>query len=184
MPLRQQGQQYLLCDAKAALSAEAARTLGCYTAADALALHFDSRIKGAGRWLYSNALSGMCLLELYHVLPEDSRLLRSIHLGLLILFLAAWAFAFLLYFLVGWQKWQDKHQDYRALAEGLRVQFFWRLAGLSDAGENHYLQRQGNELALIRHAIDALQLDRSAAPPNLAFVKTCWVSGQKKDFDA
>lgn len=34
---------------------------------------------------------------------------------------------------------QNKFQDYRALAEGLRVQFFWRLGGLTDSVGDHYL---------------------------------------------
>jgi len=38
--------------------------------------------------------------------------------------------------------YQNKFQDYRGLAEGLRIQFFWRLAGLNECVADHYLGRQ------------------------------------------
>lgn len=48
---------------------------------------------------------------------------------------------------------QNKFQDYRALAEGLRVQFFWRLGGLTDSVGDHYLLKQKGELDWIRQAL-------------------------------
>jgi hypothetical protein len=50
-------------------------------------------------------------------------------------------------------EYQNKYQDYRALAEGLRVQTFWRLGGLSDEANDHYLGKQRGELAWIQNAI-------------------------------
>ena len=54
---------------------------------------------------------------------------------------------------------QEKGQDYRALAEGLRVQIFWCLAGLGQSVPANYLQRQRSELDWVRAAI------REAAAP-------------------
>lgn len=56
------------------------------------------------------------------------------------------------------KKYQTKYQDYRTVAEGLRVQFFWCLASLSLKHFNlsvadHYLRKQKSELDWIRHAI-------------------------------
>lgn len=51
------------------------------------------------------------------------------------------------------QEFQTKYQDYRALAEGLRVQIFWRVAGLREDVSDHYLGKQRGELNWIRHAI-------------------------------
>ena len=46
------------------------------------------------------------------------------------------------YTLYLWAKWwgdyDNKYFDYRALAEGLRVQIFWRIAGLRDSVADHY----------------------------------------------
>jgi hypothetical protein len=48
--------------------------------------------------------------------------------------------------------YQNKFQDYRGLAEGLRIQFFWRLAGLDECVADHYLGRHRWELEWIRNA--------------------------------
>jgi len=48
--------------------------------------------------------------------------------------------------------YQNRYQDYRGLAEGLRVQFFWRLAGVDECVADHYLGRHRYELQWIRNA--------------------------------
>ena len=58
---------------------------------------------------------------------------------------------------------QNKHQDYRALAEGLRVQLFWRLAGLPDSVADHYLRKQRSELTWIRNAIQVWRISADHA---------------------
>ena len=60
---------------------------------------------------------------------------------------------------------QEKGQDYRALAEGLRVQMFWCLAGLGQSVPANYLQRQRSELDWVRAAIR-----EAAAPYDLSLI--------------
>ncbi len=48
---------------------------------------------------------------------------------------------------------QKRYQDYRTLCEGLRVQFYWRLAGLTDSVGDYYLTRQKNELDWIHSSV-------------------------------
>ncbi len=48
--------------------------------------------------------------------------------------------------------YQNKYQDCRGLAEGLRVQFFWRMAGVDECVADHYLGRHRRELQWIRNA--------------------------------
>jgi hypothetical protein len=50
-------------------------------------------------------------------------------------------------------EFQNKFQDYRAVAEGLRVLFYWRLAGMSHSASDYYLRKQKNELEWIRDCI-------------------------------
>ena len=80
-----------------------------------------------------------------------------------------------------WQSRRDvqgRYLDYRALAEGLRVQFYWRLAGLPDSASSSYLRKQLDELRWIREALRAA----AALPPprtehpDLALKH--WVGGQ------
>lgn len=80
-----------------------------------------------------------------------------------------------------WQKRLDAHGrylDYRALAEALRVQFYWRLAGLSDSAAASYLRKQLDELRWIR---DALRGANALPPPTQSradLVQRYWVGGQ------
>src|SRR5206468_751545 len=60
---------------------------------------------------------------------------------------------------------QPRFLDYRALAEGLRVQFYWRLSGLTDSAADHYLRRQKGELDWIRAALRAGDILDGVAVP-------------------
>ncbi len=62
------------------------------------------------------------------------------------------AIAMLIYRRAKRRDYQNRYQDYRGLAEGLRVQFFWRLAGVDECVADHYLGRHRHELQWIRNA--------------------------------
>lgn len=51
---------------------------------------------------------------------------------------------------------EDYRFDFRALAEGVRVQVYWAAAGLAQSVPANYMQRQRNEMVWIRRAITAL----------------------------
>lgn len=87
---------------------------------------------------------------------------------------------------------KSKHLDYRALAEGMRIQFIWRLAGLEDDVADHYLYKQCCELTWIRVAIRAWNLpfgrDRvpypvslEAVPPkHICLIRDRWMRAQQE----
>ncbi len=54
--------------------------------------------------------------------------------------------------------YQSKYLDYRALAEGVRVQFFWCLAGIPDSVALHYLRKQKSDLDWIRNSMRVANL--------------------------
>ena len=58
-----------------------------------------------------------------------------------------------LYFLTRWHGSSQQVPGLPRLAEGLRVQFFWWLAGIHDSVADHYLRKQRGELDWIRQAI-------------------------------
>lgn len=66
--------------------------------------------------------------------------------------------AYIWYYRASRGHYQNKYLDYRALAEGLRVQFFWRLAGVPDTVATHYLRKQRSELDWIRNSIRVANL--------------------------
>jgi hypothetical protein len=49
--------------------------------------------------------------------------------------------------------YEERYQDYRALAEGLRVMHHWRVAGITDSVADYYLRKQKSELDWIRDSI-------------------------------
>jgi len=96
-------------------------------------------------------------------------------------------------FTLMWYEWKskrrDRHEDYRALAEALRVQFFWMAAGLRDMAAEQY--QQAGETVWVRDAMSECGLydgivDRSPAgkvdrASRLRLAHT-WVAGQAKYF--
>lgn len=91
-------------------------------------------------------------------------------------------YLFLLFFLIGIginsvanrREWHRQYIDYRALAEGLRVQSYWRRAGIVDINRpsfahDNFLQKQDVELGWIRNVMRAVSLDGMLQPlnPNL-----------------
>ena len=90
---------------------------------------------------------------------------------------------------------QNKFQDYRALAEGLRVQFYWRLVGLGDCVEDHYLSLQRGDLDWIRIALrnwglldgrSEAQNDVVTSPgpyDSMPFALEHWIKSQRRFFN-
>lgn len=86
-------------------------------------------------------------------------------------------YLFLLFFLCGVlvnaiakrREWHRQYIDYRALAEGLRVQSYWRRAGIVDIERpafvhDNFLQKQDVELGWIRNAMRAASLEGLLKP--------------------
>ena len=80
-------------------------------------------------------------------------------LGVLTVFVLGFAFAQMAHR----RSWHRKYLDYRALAEGLRVEFYWAVAGVNTSVEGtfaheSFLQKQDLELEWIRAAMRAVSL--------------------------
>jgi hypothetical protein len=147
-----------------------------FRAADCLALHFQSRVRSSLRWTHALA----ALMGLSFILFSDVRASRVFVLAFLVLFGVG-----LLLTLVGRRReWQRKYLDYRGLAEGLRVQLYWRMAAgetppNSSLGYDSFLQKQDVDLSWIRHAMRGTGLLRDEAfgadPGWLAWVAAHWI---------
>lgn len=64
-----------------------------------------------------------------------------------------------------WRRKDDRQFDYRAIAEGLRVQLYWAASGCAASVAGRYAQRLSGELSWIRSVIDAVSLPCTAATP-------------------
>ncbi len=141
-----------------------------FACADRLAAHYQRITRGVLRLTLLLAGVMALIFELYaEVLP-----LRIVPLEYLL------CFALLTLILI-WHRRRDaqgRYLDYRALAEGLRVQFYWRLAGLTDNASASYLRKQLDELRWIR---EALRATGAAPPPSQArpdLALKCWIQDQ------
>ncbi|HEX4023146.1 MAG TPA: hypothetical protein VHX52_00355 [Steroidobacteraceae bacterium] len=144
--------------------------------ADRLAAHYQ-RITHRVLRLTLLLAAGLALIfELYaEVLP-----LRAVPIGYLLCFA-------LLTLIMVWHRRLDaqgRYLDYRALAEGLRVQFYWRVAGLTDNASSSYLRKQLDELRWIREALRATGAvpPPSTARPELALKH--WIQDQSAYYAA
>ncbi|MGE3163573.1 MAG: hypothetical protein AB7O52_01555 [Planctomycetota bacterium] len=149
-----------------------------YARADTLALEFKDRC--------TRALSALCICAglaalafgiQSHVLTSAS---EPLGFAFYLLLLSVGA---CIHLWVHRASHQKKHLDYRAVAEGLRVQWAWRVAGLADHAAVRYLGRQSSELDWIRYAIEVWglrvrPLARAAGFPARAFVYRTWVVDQ------
>lgn len=142
-----------------------------FTASDWLGGHFRRCFTRALRARYILwAILALLLLGLHK--SRDNLLdLANISLVLLV-FGAGWALAL-------WahrRKWHRRFLDYRALAEGLRVDFYWEITGVraqfdGEFAHESFLQKQDVELEWIRAAMRTVSL-RCALYP-----RTTWPHG-------
>jgi hypothetical protein len=118
---------------------------------------------------------------------------RPVFLGLFLAFLSA---SLVVALWVKFRHYERKWLDFRSLAEALRVQICWCLAGIDDSASANYLQQVRGDLSWVRRAIRACSppphlcretfaqmrpTDQTAA---LASVGKDWIEGQAKFFEA
>ncbi|MFT5470989.1 MAG: hypothetical protein ACI8UO_006122 [Verrucomicrobiales bacterium] len=103
----------------------------------------------------------------------------ALYLGLLLLVYAVIFFARL------W-RWQMHYLDYRTIAEGARIQFFWLIAGIRTPVVNFFLRKQRDELEWIRGVLRLWYLRAvlsggvvpKTTPEQAALIQKCWIRDQ------
>jgi hypothetical protein len=132
-----------------------------FHAADWLAVHFRRRVIMAMRLTYTLAgLMGIAFTFYAHLPGNNS---------LIYLFLVMFATGGIVSILAHRRGWHRKYLDYRALAEGLRIQSCWRRAGIAASADHefahdNFLQKQNIELGWIRNVMRAASLYPSTHP--------------------
>jgi len=129
-----------------------------YRIADWLAMHFQKRISFGLIAIHSIAVLIGLIFIIYSEFDGMDFLVNF--------FLLAFLAGYILYKIGERRQWHRKHLDYRALAEGLRVQFYWSLAGVIDVQSaefayDNFLQKQDVDLGWIRHVMRNVSLARS-----------------------
>lgn len=140
-----------------ALPSAAALADQLFRSADALAIRFQRKLHGSLRLLYAMAVL-MGLLFLFYTEFDASP-------WLVFVFLAMFFIGLGVHLLGERREWHRKYLDYRALAEGLRVQLYWNLSGVADNQSadfafDNFLQSQDPDLGWIRHVMRRVSLER------------------------
>lgn len=146
-----------------------------YGFADALALRFQAKAKRAVLGLFIAGWLSIVAFESF----TDLQLTIAV-VPYVLLFLLAYA----LYVWMNSRGVDARHLDYRSLAEALRVQFYWRAAGIADSVAGHYMRYRIRESEWIRKALLALDLRVPAPTAQRAItdVTTDWVQAQNSFF--
>jgi hypothetical protein len=165
-----------------ALSPRQALDLDQYGIADALAIQFQGKTVQA-HW----ALHILVLGSFFCFVAFGER--GEFRIYWLLLSLVVLAAALITHRLSRRHALDSRSQDYRALAEGARVRYFWDRAGIHESVPDNYLESIRTELDWIRQALRGWEV---AAGPNLnanadrhaslSFVLKHWVEHQRRYF--
>jgi hypothetical protein len=151
-----------------------------FSTADWLAIHFQKRFN---QGMLVTHLLAVVMGLVFIVYAEYGRPWYLVH-AFLFLFLVGVVF----HLLGSRRQWHRKYLDYRALAEGLRVQLYWNLAGVVETRSavfayDNFLQKQDVDLGWIRHVMRSASLrrDRKLEPDDgwVNWVTEQWVGHQK-----
>ncbi len=121
-----------------------------FRAADFLAMHYQKRVIMALRSIYSIAgLAGLSFIIYADTSDAD---------GMIYPYLGFIGISVAVFFIAERRAWHRRYLDYRVLAEGLRVQFFWAVAGVrtpkrTKYSHDNFLQKQDIELGWIRNVM-------------------------------
>lgn len=157
-----------------ALTPACALLLERFALTDALAVHFAGRTRATLHQILAGVAVTALLFHLhsafYHLAETTHEAHGSIAAEL------PWAligFLFCSAFTALWvhrraerAEYQARHLDYRALAEALRVQFYWCATGLTEPVVETFLRKQHSELEWIRSALRTWHVLATAAPVN------------------
>ena len=132
----------------------------------------------------------LATFRLIHVLAFAMGLMFILYTDLatrpyfLALFLVAFGLASAVQYFSKRRGWHRKYLDYRALAEGLRIQFYWAAAGVNQLSQSrfthdNFLQAQDPEIGWIRNVMRVagtrVDAGQAATAPGLDFAIREWI---------
>jgi hypothetical protein len=162
----ERGKYSLLSDEQAAAMPPGLQDINeLFCAADWLAIHFQKRV------LHMLRATHICvfLTGFAYLSYTDFRSDRSF----IILVLAVMLLASGINYLARRGAWHRKYLDYRTLAEGLRVQFYWAAAGVTSGtvskfAHDNFLQMQDPDLGWIRNVMRVTGTECDVEPSRTA----------------
>lgn len=155
-----------------------AAPIAVFSAADAAAGVRQTEKLWAIKWISKLALASIVCQQVYSG-PDMRWGWLAGHVGLAIL-----AFFAFRHFFKGSHPREEQYLDWRALAEGLRVQIFWLASGIRGSVAEHYLSIDRGELDWIRQAIrnSFIGLRPIESEEMLKWVRAAWLEDQGNFF--
>jgi uncharacterized membrane protein HdeD (DUF308 family) len=155
----------------------AAVVAGLFKVADTLANRFQRQVSRSLGLIYVLAiLTGLAFLVYSELDGFDSMIFVFLALLVTGIFVAAVA---------GKREWHRKYLEYRVLAEGLRVQYYWTVAGIHGDGHtkfayDNFLRQRDMELGWIRNVMRVAGVPGDTRKdnidvPGLAFAVEEWI---------
>ncbi len=122
-----------------------------FTHADAFALHMQGRVRAARAAVFASLTF---LVVSYAVYSEYGNPFTS-----LLVYFCALGLGAVIWFVGRRANFEQRHLDYRTLAEALRIQLMWVRSGLNWSVSEYYLRKHRNELRWIQFALRAFTTD-------------------------
>jgi len=152
-----------------------------FCAADYLAIVYQKRLVRALKWSHSFVYLMGSMFLLYSDVAT-----RRLYMALFAIFLVG---ALGANRVAAKGKWHSKYLEYRALAEGLRVQFYWAAAGVTSGSvtkyaHDNFLQKQDIELGWIRNVMRVAGIGCDVVPfrnrESLKYVLDEWIGDETR----
>lgn len=165
------------------LPPETQKLLDRYAVADSLALLLQSKLTGYSTIVLLLASTGLICFELTHFFNHFAGDYTKWLVPLLMsAFIILWIAAIYFNRKAHHEHIQERYQDYRVLAEGLRVQFYWHWAGVNEKAGDAYPKRQREHLHWMRFALDQWQPRPDEKHHDPKTVLAAWINDQLEFF--
>jgi len=138
-----------------------------YAEADTLAIKYKRK------WRYYNTI--LIVVGVMTTLIFVTYFLMNSNYLLLTYGILFTLFAILFKFLNIFHKYHQKYVDYRVLAEGLRILFFMRLAGLHEDPEDYYLKKHRINFRWGREIIRSANIFDPQPEPDFQTIREYWI---------
>jgi len=149
-----------------------------YTRADTLSIGHGKRKKNQVLWMLFMLVAAITCFEFYGVIDWYGFL--AIYIGLYLLLIFSYSVV------LAKKSHHRQYVDYRMLAELVRVQYFWTLAGIKDQVVDHFSLKNRETVGWVRQAMRSIeamiQADVQTLKTNresLDFVVENWIKKQK-----
>ncbi|MGR9116340.1 MAG: hypothetical protein ACU85E_11285 [Gammaproteobacteria bacterium] len=153
--------------------------LSVYAVADAMAIHYQHKNRFCWIVIYSIFAAAVTCFGLIDLCPT-----------LVWIYLVGFVITWICYRFLKRHSYEDRFLDYRALAEGLRVEFFWRINKVKSRVSANYLRKHRGALSWIRFSLanaEKIILLHSLSgevyePQALELTEKLWINSQKLYF--